>query len=351
MNNNGVFLIVLAVFWAGSSSSISGVYGQWDPENSESCTDCAQNADGMLNCVEKHCGPDYAYCLSTPSFDGASSLPGCCDMNDSDCAEYATRVDDCLADCLPKCVNKKVNDYLECTAYTSTIRSASGCDLNDCYAGIALDRDWANDDDLKNTDKFFKKLTDNISDMSSYDQQGICDGAESKATAVCKIGETCCEPCVKELSKVMDCVVNDMILPYKLSSYSSDDDCEVQCNKLTRSLETDNTNTTAEDTTTESLTGNAEQDAAISAKSKEALKPCFNQMNLQIVLGNVTKAGDELVNCMVNESVKVLVTDDSTAKDTTATTTAASPAATIVVKASIISVLVVAAATSVIALV
>jgi len=338
MNYNTLLLVVVV---SAAVSSI-GVVG-WSP--GESCSGCVEAADTMLGCIEEHCGPD---CLQTPRFDSVGSLPDCCDMpSDSECTSAAGVVENCLENCLPECVQEKVTDYLQCNTLTSTMRSVSGCNLDDCMTQIALDREWVggdddSDDSLANTDKFFKQLTDDIKSISGTSAES-CDGAEDKAKSVCAIGGTCCAPCNPELSDVMDCVVNDLVRPFQLESDfdSRDDDCNLECSQLLNQRRElgEETNTT---NTTTATTATATKNAVARAEAEKALKPCFTNMNLQIVLGNITNAGDALINCMVNESVKVLVTDDSD-QEPAATT---SPASTVVVHASIISVFVVVAATT-----
>lgn len=225
---------------------------------------------------------------------------------DSDCEDTSLKIDTCLNDCLPSCVSDTVNNYMQCTTY----RSANPCNIEDCITGIVLDRSWS-PDAASNTEDFLEMLGTDLS-LKKYNGEDGCSTTEAKATEVCRIGKTCCDPCNEQLGDAMNCVVNEMIRPWMGFS----DDCETDCDDLpVRKLQESGAFTT----------GNSTLDKELSAMAVEKTNECTNSLKTQIILGegnsSVTsaewgpKAGEDFMNCVVLAGVNATAGDQTMTKD------------------------------------
>jgi len=284
-----------------SFALLRNVNANWSP--SDSCDGCEKAAGEWAVCLESSCRGSDSSCLDY--FPNADSLQSCCNM-DNDCGETSRKIDTCLNDCLPSCVSDTVNNYMQCTTY----RSANPCNIEDCITGIVLDRSWA-PDAASSTKKFLENLEDDL-ENTKYSGEDGCSTTEAKATEVCRIGKTCCDPCNEQLGDVMNCVVNEMIRPWMGFS----DDCETDCDELpVRKLQESGAFTT----------GNSTLDKELSVMAVEKTNECTNSLKTQIILGegnsSVTsaewgpKAGENFMNCVVLAGVNATAGDQAMTKD------------------------------------
>jgi len=257
------------------------------------------------SCTEKYCVGSETRCLRAPPFLSADSLRGCCKMEKSDsgkdCSDAAEAVDQCLEKCLPGCVLETATAYLDCS------RTISPCRFDNCVTGIALDRDWI---DVKGDDNdiFYEQLSNDLEGKVFSDS---CESTEEKAKLVCDIGKSCCETCNPELGAVMNCVVNDMMRPWLFTrggEFSSDEECA----KL--SAGTNGTEACA------TLLGAGDKRQLMEARrtlteteemavSNETGK-CMEELRWNVMMGNVTEAGEGYTNCVTIAGAKILETDD-----------------------------------------
>lgn len=318
------------------------VNGQWNPNIGE-CNDCISAADDLKKCVDSYCVDtgDEA-CLAAPPYLTMVDIADCCRFTsraEAYCTVAARKVDTCIDSCLPTCVEETIVDYMECANFRS---SNEDCSISDCITKIALEKEWVGDE-LNDEEKFFEKLQDSLV-VQGQDESLECDNNEAKATSVCEIGQNCCDNCNPYLGDVIDCIVNEVVRPWQFSyfgeTFDSDNDCEADCDRLTR-----RGRRLLDDTTTTSYTGDAEEDKALRAKAQLAAKPCLDGMKNSVALsGNMSNIGGETMNCVVVEGARTLSTEDGATQENEKKESSAKSAAA----ASIASALLAAAAAAVV---
>jgi len=233
-------------------------YNAFTARTADGCVGCADSANTFSNCVND-CPSRKEYCFA--EFEDMPDLASCCEMSTT-CKLRAIDVEACFDECLPECVEDTANNYLECMVWESYI--GSGCNREDCFSQILLDRDWVDDDTLDSSDNFFDNLGDRLDDIRD-DSNDInsCDGAEYKAAEVCDINSSCCSECDEELSEAMDCVVNKVMRPI-LGVTDLNNDCETDCKDLLdrrlQSLQEDASNAVSFTTTTKAAESNLSTD-------------------------------------------------------------------------------------------
>merc|ERR1711862_198582 len=194
------------------------------------------------------------------------------------------------------------------TAYLDCSRTVSPCRFDNCVTGIALDRDWINVEG--DEDEFYKQLAEYLDSKGFSDS---CESTEEKAKLVCDIGKSCCETCNPELGEVMNCVVNNMTRPWLFTQdrtgvFSSDEECA----KLSAGKDGNEACAT--------LLGAGDKRQLMEARrtlteteemavSNETGK-CMEELRWNVMLGNVTEAGEGYTNCVTIAGAKILETDD-----------------------------------------
>ena len=156
-------------------------------------------------------------CLDESTDEGSAveSLDGlveCCSF-DSDCERDLEDAQDCLEFCLDSCVGDQAEEYLDC------IRGAaedSDCDLDECIDGFLSDDI---EDDLEDTlgdseDIFSLSALEGRIVRIDEEELEDCGLLAEFIDSACEIGQDCCDECEGELAVFLDCLVNDIVIPF-----------------------------------------------------------------------------------------------------------------------------------------
>jgi hypothetical protein len=217
-------LAFLGYVSAKSDSSLS--FDSEDPL--EDCLDCMEDLDDARDCL-RECSEDsvvttsgsteslLTQCLDESTDEGSAvnSLEGlvdCCSF-DSDCERDLEDAQDCLEFCLDTCIADKAEDYLDCIRDEA---SGSSCDLDDCIDGFLsddlpddLDSSLESSSDLFSLSALERRIT-GIEQEQLEDCGLLADFVEG----VCDIGTDCCSRCEEELGLFVDCLINDIVIPF-----------------------------------------------------------------------------------------------------------------------------------------
>jgi hypothetical protein len=223
----------------------------------EDCVDCLEDIDDARDCL-RECnevefidrdgnvdGSLLANCLD-PSRSGSEvesldELVDCCDF-DRDCENDLEDVQDCLSGCLDSCISDFAEDYLECIQDEAGSRD---CDLGECIDGFLnddIEDELSLDGGGKSNDLFsVKAITKRIENIEDDDLED-CELMADFVDSVCDVGEDCCDRCQEELGLFVDCLVNDIVIPFVsletnttiLSCPIDTEDCELDSRSRSR---------------------------------------------------------------------------------------------------------------------
>lgn len=211
----------------------------------EDCLDCMEDLDDARDCL-RDCADDsiqynttsgdqttesqLALCLdesaskegnddSLTSEEGrgsaVSSLDGlveCCDF-DSDCERDLEDAQDCLEFCLDTCIADQAEEYLDCIRDEA---ESSSCDLDDCITDFLSD-DLADDLDESlesSNDLFSLEALERRIVLIDENQLEDCNLLSDFVDSVCDIATDCCDRCEEEMGEFIDCLVNDIVIPF-----------------------------------------------------------------------------------------------------------------------------------------
>jgi len=211
----------------------------------EDCLDCMEDLDDARDCL-RDCADDsiqynttsgdqttesqLALCLdesaSTEGNDDSleseegigsavSSLDGlveCCDF-DSDCERDLEDAQDCLEFCLDTCIADEAEEYLDCIRDEA---ESSSCDLDDCITDFLSD-DLADDLDESlesSNDLFSLEAIERRIVLIDENQLEDCNLLGDFVDSVCDIATDCCDRCEEEMGEFIDCLVNDIVIPF-----------------------------------------------------------------------------------------------------------------------------------------
>jgi hypothetical protein len=151
---------------------------------------------------------------SLDSVESLDDLVECCNFYedneafDSDCEDILEDSSDCLTECLDPCLTETAKDYLDCIQDET---GSKGCERQECLDGfledLEDDLDFSGDIfDIRNIEKRLEKIdADDLED---------CDLLEDFVEAVCDVGDDCCDDCQSELGLIVDCLINDIVIPF-----------------------------------------------------------------------------------------------------------------------------------------
>jgi hypothetical protein len=141
--------------------------------------------------------------------DDIEELVECCEyfndeVFDKDCEDSLEDAQLCLTECLDPCIQETSTLYLDCIDDNS---GSSSCEATECFDEL-LSGDLEDDIDIDLED-----LADNIGQLEVDDLED-CDSLEDFVDSVCDIGKDCCKKCNSELAGIVDCLINDVIIPF-----------------------------------------------------------------------------------------------------------------------------------------
>jgi len=333
-----------------SSSDFERIpYNRLEARTAGGCDGCADSANTFSNCVNDCPRNKQDECFAT--FEDMADLARCCDMK-IDCKFLAKKVETCFDECLPECVEDTAKNYLECMTYESS-RFRSGCNREDCFTAIMLDRDWLDDDILESEDNLFDNLGDRLEDIreDGSDDNNSCDGAEDKAEEVCNINSSCCAACDDKLSDALDCVVNKVMRPI-LGVKDQYNDCETDCSnrrnlvdRRLQSLQVDASNavsSSSSTTTTEAAELNLNADSEQNNDTNESnndgnivsvvVETATNEMGEKVTTTTKTTS---ITKTTTTNIVEVYTTKETIDGDNTTATAATDPIITSTVVSTI----------------
>jgi len=264
------------------------------------------------------------------SVESLDSLIDCCEMSAS-CEHELTRAQDCVQICFDPCIKEKSEEYLDCIDEESELGS-NDCDRQQCLNGflddLENDANFEEGDilDLTNVEARVKTLND--PDLHN------CLFLEDFVDGACDIGEDCCESCLIELSYVVDCLLNDVVIPFVAIERNETidvcpitEDCElaqVGNRKLNRQvkvarheealfnkalgLPTKSSGQTKRDLNKEAAIKAADKNRVLEAvsTSEEAVEACQKRMEMNTIAHNVTYAVSVFMQCVSAEAISRL---------------------------------------------
>ena len=159
------------------------------------------------------------------SVDDIDSLAECCQM-EKDCEKELEDAQECVVDlCLDPCIRDTAREYLECIEDQNDGVTDKKCSRQQCLDGFLNDLEEEADAsgdilDLKNVEKRLKNLQqEDLEDCALLDQF---------VETACGIGDDCCSKCTEDLSEVVDCLINDIVIPFTAIQLNTTIDfCEI----------------------------------------------------------------------------------------------------------------------------
>lgn len=256
------------------------------------------------------------------------SLMECCEM-EKDCEKDLEKAQECTQFCFDPCVKDSAKAYLDCIHDENKgIEVNKRCSRQACLDGflenLEDDADFSGDVlDLKNVNKRLKKI-----DQDDLEECGLmADFIE----AACDIGDECCEKCTEELSVVVDCLINDIVIPFtSIELNTTIDECEigVEC-ELILPKSVKNRRTTAEEEKMFNKALNLPKqtkrdpifEAAVRAADKAraleeevspevAVDKCERQLHMNTIAYNVTYSVSMFMQCMTLAAMAALPETD-----------------------------------------
>jgi hypothetical protein len=219
-------LLVGAIGFASAKSDSSLSFDSEDPL--EDCLDCMEDLDDARDCL-RDCADDsvvttsgstdslLTQCLDESTDEGSAvssleDLVDCCSF-DSDCERDLEDAQDCLEFCLDSCIADEAEEYLDCIRDEA---ERSSCDLDECIDDFLsddlvddLDSSLSSSNDLFSIEALERRIV-RIEEEQLEDCNLLADFVDS----ACDIASDCCERCEEELGEFIDCLVNDIVIPF-----------------------------------------------------------------------------------------------------------------------------------------
>lgn len=204
-----------------------------DEDPLEDCLDCMEDLDDARDCL-RDCADDsvtfnttsgdestesqLSVCLDESfeeygsEVDSLDELVDCCDF-DSDCERDLEDAQECLEFCLDSCIADEAEEYLDCIRDEAEENS---CDLDDCIDGFLsddlpdeLDESLSSSSDLFSLEALERRIV-----LIDENQLEDCNLLGDFVDSVCDIGTDCCSRCEEELGEFVNCLVNDIVIPF-----------------------------------------------------------------------------------------------------------------------------------------
>jgi hypothetical protein len=122
-------------------------------------------------------------------------LVECCGL-DNKCEKTLETAQDCIGVCIDGCLQDAG------TAYTECLGDEKKCSKGGCAAALSDVDDPASGDAEKTVSKLKPEDLQDCEDVGKFYKE------------VCKTGKDCCKDCNPELADVLDCMINDIVIPY-----------------------------------------------------------------------------------------------------------------------------------------
>jgi hypothetical protein len=262
------------------------------------------------------------------------SLVECCLM-DKECERDLEDAQECVEECFDPCITETSQDYLDCIEDENRGVDSNKCSRQQCLDGflddLEDDADFSGDIlDLGNVEKRLKKI-----DQEDLEECGLL---ADFVDAVCDIGDDCCSECNEELALVVDCLINDIVIPFVAIELNTtieecpiEEDCGlVDFKKNSRkerrvahedellekalSLPQTKGGQSKRDRSKEAAIKKADKKRVLQGDmtSEEAVEECQNGMTMNTIAHNVTYATSMFMECVTVAAIAALPEGDST---------------------------------------
>lgn len=169
------------------------------------CHDKVYEDDASISLLE--------YCLdddgkkSKDQVDNLEDLSDCCGFDRKDsCEDTLSDAQQCLDRCLHPCLSRTTEAWYECVDDET---GKKGCSRDECldeFLGKAKDSASGDLYDFENIEHRVEKL--------AMDKTDDCSLLEDFVDTACDAGKDCCDKCQRELAATIDCVINDVVIPF-----------------------------------------------------------------------------------------------------------------------------------------
>lgn len=289
----------------------------------ECVSECLDIPNGGNNTLNTWYGNQLTYCLD-PTIEQTESLESCCDMDSSkgiwtytatSCNGSLGAANDCLTTELAD-VKAAGVEYLECIADMYTIGFCSFA--NFCLALLAggygtgvAEVDFAVGSASILADDFRNAATCEDPLVTSFGKN------------VCEAGNGCCSWCNEELEKVVNTVMDDILLP----TYSSLSDCggDTTCQAYMDTTSQRDLEMVRPETTTSPE--NAELALELGSE-------CTSTLSQEIVVYNETYAISNYFGCLGNKMAKIAAETDEAKQESSGISLSLGPVTTLSMIAS-----------------
>ena len=250
--------------------------------------------------------------------DSIKDFAECCQV-DNKCKKHFEDVGECVTTCLPACIREAPLEYLDCI--NEEVEKNGGetdkCGREACVTAF-VDEDEGIEDELDfNGDAFdLEELQDLLVGVSESDLEE-CSLIEPFIEDVCDLGGDCCEECETELGDVIDCLLNDVVIPFTaLLLNTTIDECPMQddgCEVDFRRGLSENTVEKFGAFMNEQRTISHKGRALIAESNKRVLEGhiidvehCETYMTNNMVLGNTTNGMNQFMECVIGAATDAL---------------------------------------------
>jgi hypothetical protein len=270
------------------------------------------------------------------SVDDIDSLVDCCGFTDKDCEDDLQEVQDCLGACLDVCIRDIAVAYVDC------IRDETGtrkCVLGECLDGLLGD-DIEDEIGIGGSGDIFdlRNVANTIDDIEERDLKD-CNLLEDFVKTVCDLGDACCDRCQEDLGLLVDCLVNDIVIPFVaiernetiLSCPIDTKKCEIDKQALRAQRESQRAltreeevlfdralqlpkkkeGTTKRNPQREALMRRNESRKLGVSNSTALIEACENKMRMDIIATNMTHATSKYMECVTTSAIQTMVETDA----------------------------------------
>jgi hypothetical protein len=268
------------------------------------------------------------------SVESLDSLVGCC-MMENDCKKALEDAQECVQLCFDPCIKTSSETYLDCIEEENKGMDSNKCSRAACLDGFLKDLEdeagFSGDVlDLKNVEKRLTKI--------EQDDLEDCGLMEDFVDAVCGIGKDCCEKCNEDLALVVDCLVNDIVIPFvaielntTIEECAISEDCGLESTsgdnkrrgrhlanehdliQKALSLPQTKDGRTKRDLAKESAIKNADRKRVLQPEQSttEAVDECQNSLTMNTIAHNITHASSKFMECVTLAAIAALPESDT----------------------------------------
>jgi hypothetical protein len=314
------------------------------------CTECFDGLDDIKDCL-RECNNDGLLdgCLertddkykdesdqNLKKIDSLEDFSECCDF-DGSCEKDLESAEDCVTSCIDPCIREAPKEYIDCI--NDEVRddpASTKCGRQACINGF-LDEDGL-EDELGGSGLDLKNLQDKISKINAEDLED-CSLLEDFVNEVCEVGEDCCEKCNKELGAVVDCLINDVVVPMLAIQLNTTvatcpidtDKCELKVRRELSQEQVGQFNRLV--SSAKKTPPQSKRDLIKDASYRRVLQDgpknvddCEGEIQKGMLLTNVTDGANKYMECVIGAATDVMVAveeEDETSGSSTVVTMAA----------------------------